>query len=191
MDSTEMYALLKKCGAIQEGHFLLTSGLHSGLYVEKFNVLQHPMYTEQLCAEIVRRFQNDKVQVVVGPMTGGIILSHEVGKQLGCRALFTERENGVMCLRRGFKIAEGERVLVVEDVVTTGGSVMEVFQAIEHGKPNIIGVGLLVERSRQDIDFGARKEVLLKLDIPSYSKAECPYCRLGSSLLKPGSKTVF
>ena len=104
----------------------MTSGLHSPMYVEKFNVLQHPKYTEALCKELSERFRDQNVELVIGPMTGGILLAHEVGKALGTRAIFTEREKGVMTLRRGFKIEPGTRVLIVEDIVTTGGSVQEV-----------------------------------------------------------------
>ncbi len=190
MTSEQVYELLKKCGAILEGHFLLTSGKHSGLYVEKFRVLQYPDYTEKLCQEIARRFKDDKIEVVVGPMTGGIILSHVTAKILGCRSIFTERENGVMALRRGFEIKEGERVLVVEDIVTTGGSVVEVLKAIEKFKPNLIGVGLLVERSKTDIDFGVRKEPLLKLSIEAWEKGECPLCAKGTPAIKPGSRSL-
>ena len=122
MTEAEVRQLLVDTKAVLEGHFLLTSGLHSPLYVEKFNVLQHPEYTEKLCKELAERFKDKNVQTVMGPMTGGILLAHEVGKALGTRAIFTEREKGVMTLRRGFRIEPGERVLIVEDIVTTGGS---------------------------------------------------------------------
>ncbi|MDD7070984.1 MAG: orotate phosphoribosyltransferase, partial [Megasphaera elsdenii] len=119
MTEEEVRQLLVETKAVLEGHFLLTSGLHSPLYVEKFNVLQHPEYTEKLCKELAERFKDQNVQTVMGPMTGGILLAHEVGKALGTRAIFTEREKGVMTLRRGFHIEPGERVLIVEDIVTT------------------------------------------------------------------------
>ena len=130
MTQDEVKELFIKTGAIMEGHFLLTSGLHSPLYVEKFQVLQHPKYTEQLCIALAEKFLEDNIEVVVGPITGGILLAHEVGKRLGTRAIFTERENGKMTLRRGFVIKPGERVLIVEDIVTTGGSIKEVLDVV-------------------------------------------------------------
>ena len=116
-------SLLRETKAILEGHFLLTSGLHSPLYVEKFNVLQHPEYTEKLCEMIAGHFRNQGVQTVIGPATGGIILSQVTARLLGTRSIFTERENGKMTLRRGFRVEPGEKVLIVEDIVTTGGSI--------------------------------------------------------------------
>ena len=119
----EVMTLLEETEAVLHGHFLLTSGLHSPMYVEKFNVLQHPLYTEKLCKELARRYKDAGVELVVGPVTGGILLAHEVGKELGTRAIFTERDNGKMTLKRGLQIPEGCKVLVVEDIVTNGGSV--------------------------------------------------------------------
>ena len=144
MSEQEVKQLLIDTQAILEGHFLLTSGLHSPMYVEKFNVLQHPKYTETLCKELAERFRDQNVELVIGPMTGGILLAHEVGKELGTRAIFTEREKGVMTLRRGFKIEPGTRVLIVEDIVTTGGSVQEVVNVVNQSGGEIVGVGLLV-----------------------------------------------
>ena len=146
MTEQEVKQLLIDTQAILEGHFLLTSGLHSPMYVEKFNVLQHPKYTETLCKELAERFRDQNVELVIGPMTGGILLAHEVGKALGTRAIFTEREKGVMTLRRGFKIEPGTRVLIVEDIVTTGGSVQEVVNVVNQSGGEIVGVGLLVNR---------------------------------------------
>jgi orotate phosphoribosyltransferase len=186
--SEEVLELLKKCGAVQEGHFLLTSGLHSNMYVEKFNVLQHPAYTEKLCGEFAARFKNDGIQVVVGPVTGGIILAHETGKQLGCRAIFTEREKGAMTLRRGFKVARGEKALVVEDIVTTGGSIAEVIKVLKEAGADVVGAGIFVERAEKDVDLGVRKEVLLKLTIPAWEQGVCPLCMKGMAIVKPGSR---
>lgn len=117
----DVMKMLEETQAVLHGHFLLTSGLHSPMYVEKFNVLQHPKYTERLCQEIAARYADDKIELVVGPTTGGILLAHECGKALGTRAIFTERVEGKMTLKRGFEIPEGCRVLVVDDIVTTGG----------------------------------------------------------------------
>ena len=131
MTQDEVRALLVQTGAIMDGHFLLTSGLHSPHYVEKFNVLQHPQYTQQLCEAMAEKFKDARIETVVGPMTGGILLAHETGKALGTRAIFTERVDGKMTFRRGFSLREGERVLIVEDIVTTGGSIKEVIDVVK------------------------------------------------------------
>ena len=182
--------LLVETKAVLEGHFLLTSGLHSPLYVEKFNVLQHPEYTEKLCKELAERFKNKGVQTVMGPMTGGILLAHEVGKALGTRAIFTEREKGKMTLRRGFCIKLGERVLIVEDIVTTGGSVQEVVDVVKAAGGEIVGVGLLVDRSGGKAEFGVPKEdvqALLNLEVPTYEPETCPLCKEGVPMTERGS----
>ena len=144
MTETEVKQLFIETGAIMEGHFLLTSGLHSPLYVEKFQVLQHPKHTEALCKALAERFSQDKVELVIGPITGGILLAHEVGKNLGTKAIFTERENGRMTLRRGFVIEPGQRVLIVEDIITTGGSVQEVIDVVKEHGGITVGVGFIV-----------------------------------------------
>lgn len=193
MKEEEVKQLLIDTQAILEGHFLLTSGLHSPMYVEKFNVLQHPKYTEKLCQELAERFQDQKVELVIGPMTGGILLAHEVGKALGTRAIFTEREKGVMTLRRGFRIEPGTRVLIVEDIVTTGGSVQEVVNVVKASGGHIVGVGLLVDRSGGKADFGVPKDqvqALLHLSVPTYTAEECPLCRDGVAMTERGSKHI-
>ncbi|MDD4721163.1 MAG: orotate phosphoribosyltransferase [Acidaminococcaceae bacterium] len=176
MNEQEVMQMLEKTQAVLHGHFLLTSGLHSPMYVEKFNVLQHPKYTEALCKELAARYVNDKVELVVGPMTGGILLAHEVGKNLGTRAIFTERENGKMVFKRGFHIELGTRVLVVEDIVTTGGSVFEVLNAVKEQGGIPVGVGLLVDRSGGKVDFGMRTEALLHLNVETFKEEDCPLC---------------
>lgn len=186
MEEAAVRKLLVDTGAILEGHFLLTSGLHSPLYVEKFQVLQWPEHTAKLCAALAARFKDSGVQVVVGPVTGGIILAHEVGKNFGTRAIFTERENGKMTLRRGFAIAPGEKVLVVEDIVTTGGSVEEVLEVVRGCGGEVAGVALLVDRSGGKVDFGVRTEALLTLEVPTYRPDACPLCRAGVPITKRG-----
>jgi len=187
LSENEVMKLLEETQAVLHGHFLLTSGLHSPMYVEKFNVLQHPEYTERLCQEIAERYRDDNVELVVGPTTGGILLAHETGKALGTRAIFTERENGKMTLKRGFRIPEGCRVLVVEDIVTTGGSVREVMDVVKQHGGEVIGVGLLVDRSGGKVDFGVRTEALLHLDVPTFKPETCPLCAEGKELTKRGS----
>ncbi|HWR40316.1 MAG TPA: orotate phosphoribosyltransferase [Patescibacteria group bacterium] len=190
MTENEVRQLFVETGAILAGHFLLTSGLHSPLYAEKFQVLQYPQHTARLCAALAERFRQDDVQVVVGPVTGGILLAHEVGKNLGTRAIFTERENGRMTLRRGFVINPGERVLVVEDIVTTGGSVVEVLDVVKEQGGVVVGVGMLVDRSGGKADFGVPAQALLHLDVPTYQPDDCPLCRDGVPITKRGSRKL-
>ena len=183
----EVKEMLIETKAIMEGHFLLTSGLHSPLYVEKFNVLQHPEYTEKLCKALAECFGDANIETVVGPMTGGILLAHETGKALGTRAIFTERENGRMTFRRGFSLSKGERVLIVEDIVTTGGSVKEVIDVVrEHGGVPV-AVGILVDRSGGRVDFGdVPYQALLRLDVTTYDPKDCPLCKSGIPMTKRG-----
>ncbi len=193
MTEDNVKQLLIDTQAILEGHFLLTSGLHSPMYVEKFNVLSHPKYTEKLCQELARRFEDQNVELVIGPMTGGILLAHEVGKALGTRAIFTERENGKMTLRRGFRIEKGQRVLIVEDIVTTGGSVREVVDVVNEAGGEIVGVGLLVNRSGGKADFGVPNEkvqALLNLTVPTFRPDNCPLCQDGVAMTERGSKHI-
>lgn len=193
MREEEVKQLLIDTEAILEGHFLLTSGLHSPMYVEKFNVLQHPKYTEKLCQELAERFKDQNVELVIGPMTGGILLAHEVGKALGTRAIFTEREKGVMILRRGFRIEPGTRVLIVEDIVTTGGSVREVVDVVTNSGGELVGVGLLVNRSGGKADFGVpleKVQALLNLSVPTFSPDDCPLCKDGVPMTQRGSKHI-
>lgn len=187
MTEEQIKDIFVKTNAVMEGHFLLTSGLHSPMYVEKFNVLQHPEYTEILCKELAERFKDEKIDTVVGPMTGGILLAHETGKALGTRAIFTERENGHMTFRRGFHLEKGERVLIVEDIVTTGGSVKEVIDVVkaEGGIP--VAVGMLVDRSGGKVSFGeVPHKALLNLTVETYQPDHCPLCEKDVPMTKRG-----
>lgn len=188
MTEAEVKELLIETNAIMEGHFLLTSGLHSQHYVEKFNVLQHPEYTEKLCQAMAEKFKDANIETVVGPVTGGILLAHETGKALGTRAIFTERVNGKMTFRRGFSLHPGERVLIVEDIVTTGGSVKEVIEVVkEHGGVPV-AVSMLVDRSGGKVDFGdVPCTALLHLQVETYKPEECPLCQKGEPMTKRGS----
>jgi orotate phosphoribosyltransferase len=178
--------LLEDTGAVLHGHFLLTSGLHSPMYLEKFQLLQYPEYTELLCKELAKNFAADRVELVVGPVTGGILLAHETGKALKTKAIFTEREDGKMTLKRGFEIPAGARVLVVEDIVTTGGSVREVLEVVQEKGGLPVGVGVLVDRSGGCVDFGVKTAALLKLDVPVFKPKECPLCKEGLAFTKRG-----
>ena len=190
MTEAEVKELLLKHGAILEGHFLLTSGLHSGMYVEKFQVLQYPKATEKLCEGFAENFKDEKIDVVIGPVTGGIILAHETAKHFGTRAIFAERDNGRMTIKRGFEIQPGERVLIVEDIVTTGGSVMEVIDVVREWGGIVAGVAMLVDRSGGTVDFGVPAKALLTLKIDTFTPENCPLCKSGTPLVKRGSRKV-
>jgi orotate phosphoribosyltransferase len=188
--SDSVSKLFIDAGALLHGHFVLTSGMHSDQYMEKFAVLQYPDKTQSLCDQIAAHFSQDEAQVVLGPATGGILLAHGVAKALGTRSIFTEREQGKMTLRRGFTIKPGERVLVVEDVVTTGGSVFEVLDVVRSWGGTLVGVGYLVDRSGGQVDFGVKQVPLLKLDVQAWSPADCPLCKQGVPLTSRGSRNI-
>lgn len=180
--------IFEKSGAVLKGHFLLASGLHSPVYWEKFQVLQFPKYTEQLCRIIADHFRGQDIQVVAGPTTGGIILAYEVARQLGVRGIFAEKvESGGREFRRGFRIDPGERVLIVDDVFTQGGSIREVIDAVEKLEGNIVGIGVLVDRSPQKVEFGIPFFSCLRTEAITYKPEECPLCAEGIPLVKPGS----
>jgi len=169
--------ILREGGAILEGHFLLTSGLHSPTYVEKFKLLQYPLLTDKLCKAIAEYFAAAKPHVVVGAATGGIIISHGVARFLSCRSIFAEREDGKLVFRRGFTIEHGERVLIVDDVVTTGGSIFELLDLVDQKGGVLMGIGVLIDRSGGKVDFGDSYYPLVRMDIPAYTPTDCPLCR--------------
>jgi orotate phosphoribosyltransferase len=185
IDSAE--EIFKKSGAILNGHFLLTSGLHSPVYWEKFRVLQNPGYTEQLCRIISDYFRKQQIQVVAGPTTGGIILAFEVAKQLGVRGIFAEKEGEKRAFRRGFTISPGERVLIVDDILTTGGSIREVLATVTECKGTVIGIGVLVDRSEQPVEFGVPLFSCFRSITQTYAPEDCPLCAAQIPLVKPGS----
>ncbi len=181
-------AIFDKTGAKLKGHFLLTSGRHSPTYWEKFRILEQPKYTQQLGAMIADRFARENIQRVAGPTTGGIILAHEVAKQLGVGAIYAEKEGAGRTLRRGFAITPGERVLVVDDVLTTGKSIRETMAAVSGQGGKVIGIGVLVDRSEEEMDFGVPFFSCFRSPkIPTYAPAECPQCAKGVPLTRPGS----
>ena len=183
----EVEEIFEKSGAILKGHFLLASGLHSPVYWEKFRVLQFPSYTEQLCRLIASHFQQQKIQVVAGPTTGGIILAFEVARQLGVRGIFAEKEGSQgRAFRRGFSINPGERVLIVDDILTTGSSIREVMAAVTRQGGKIIGIGVLVDRSEQRIEFGVPLFSCLRAETITYPPQDCPLCAAKIPLVKPG-----
>jgi orotate phosphoribosyltransferase len=179
----------EKRGALLRGHFRLTSGLHSDLYLQSALVLQHPEDAGVLGEGLAARFRDTRVQVVLAPAIGGILVAHEVARALGVRALFTERESGVMQLRRGFTLSPGERCLVVEDVITTGGSTREVVQCVETHGGTVVGVGSLIDRSGGTAAFTVKRVALATVTAATYPPDACPLCRTGSPAIKPGSRT--
>lgn len=181
--------MFEKSGALLKGHFLLTSGLHSPVYWEKALVIQYPVYTEQLCRMIADRYRQSGVQVVAGPTTPGIILAYETARQLGVRAIFAERdENGSgRVFRRGFSITPGEKVLIVDDIFTTGGSINEVMAAVKKLQGDVVGVGVLVQRSAKEPDFAVPFYACHRTEIVTYPPDKCPLCAAGVPLVKRGS----
>lgn len=182
--------LFRKAGAFLEGHFLLTSGLHSPYYVEKFKLLQYPRYVEQLAQAIAEHFTKERVDIVVGPAVGGIILAYEVARVFGVRMAFTEREEGKMRFRRDFTLSEKDNVLVVEDVVTTGASLLEVIEAVREKGASIIGVGVLVDRSGGKVSLPYPYVPLLTMEMPVYTPDACPLCKESITLQKRGSRYI-
>lgn len=188
MKENEVLKIFEKAGALLKGHFLLSSGLHSAQYLQCALVLQHPEYTEKLCAALAAKFKSDMINKVVAPALGGILVSYEVARSLKAKSLFTERVDGKMTLRRGFELNKSDRVLVVEDVVTTGLSTREVADVVNAFGATVAGIGAIVDRSNGKAGFRARFESLIKIDIPSFKKDACPLCKRNIPLVKPGSR---
>jgi orotate phosphoribosyltransferase len=192
INTEEVMRKFEEAGAIQKGHFKLTSGVHSDIYIQCAQVMQYPEFMNNLCSELGKKFRGDDVDVIVGPAVGAIIMAHVMARVLGpwVRAIFTERENGKMTLRRSFKIKKGEKVLVVEDVTTTGSSVKEVIDIVKERQGKVVGVGALIDRSGGKIDFGVKTQSLLTLDIKTYLPEVCPLCKKGIPAVKPGSRDL-
>lgn len=195
MRPEEVHKLLESVGAIRQGHFELSSGLHSGTYVQCALALQYPRYAEQLGRALAAEFHDLRVDCVASPALGGVILGHEVARALpasgphGVRAVFAERDaRGSMTLRRGFEVAADEHVLVVEDVWTTGGSTFETIRVIEEAGGRVVAAGALIDRSGGRIELPVRAEALLEMRIESYDAEDCPLCRAGGAPVRPGSR---
>jgi orotate phosphoribosyltransferase len=194
----ELLKMLEGAGAIRRGHFELTSGLHSGTYVQCALVLQYPRFAEKLGQALAALFSDATIEAVVSPAIGGLIIGQEVARALpepkkgfggGVPALFVERDaSGMMTLRRGFELRPDQHVLVVEDVWTTGGSTQETIRVVEEAGGRVVGAGALIDRSGGKIEFDVESQALLDLPVASYEPEDCPLCRDGSTAVKPGSR---
>jgi orotate phosphoribosyltransferase len=185
--SGEVLEIFKTAGAIKEGHFLLASGLHSPVYWEKFRILQYPHLTEKLCRLIAQHFKGQKIDMVAGPTTGGIILAFETARQLGVRSIFAEKEGNVRVFRRDFQITPGEYILVVDDILTTGSSIRETISAVARLGGIVVGIGVLVDRSEQNLEFDLPVFSCLRAPTTVYTSQECPLCAGHIPLVKPGA----
>lgn len=194
MNEAEVLAIFRQSGALLDGHFQLTSGLHSPRYFQCAKVLQYPDFAKRLCDQIAGHFLGRDIDIVIAPAIGGIVVAQEVGRSLyesgrrNIRVMFTERQDGVMRLRRGFSIEPGENVLVCEDVITTGGSVKEVMEIVRHVGGLIAGTGAIVNRGGGKVDLGCDLFTPFTLDVESFEPSVCPLCRQNIPVEKPGSR---
>lgn len=189
MDRKEAFRIFEETGALQNGHFLLSSGLHSPQYFQCALVLQYPHYLEKFCSEIREYYyEEEDIQLVIAPAIGGIMVAQELARQLGIRFIFAERENDKMTLRRGFHIEPHEKILIVEDVITTGSSVREVIDIVEKAKGYAVGVGAIVDRSESQIDFDMPFFATVQVKAVTYQPDRCPLCSQKIPLIKPGSR---
>lgn len=190
--TADLLSLFRERGALLEGHFLLSSGLHSPRYLQCALVLQDPALATRLGAELGAQLEDAlagrRPAAVVAPALGGVLVAHEVARALGCRGLFTERQDAAMTLRRGFSLQPDEAVVVVEDVITTGKSTREVIEAVTARGAQVVAVGSLVDRSGGSVDLGVPRRSLLELEVPTWAEAACPLCAQGSAPVKPGSR---
>ena len=180
----------KETNALLEGHFVLSSGLHSSKYLQCALAMQHPADAERFGEMIAGNFTGDAIDTVASPAIGGLVIGFATARALGVRFIWTERENGMMTLRRGFSVKEGERILVVEDVITTGGSTRECIDALEKHGATVVAAASIIDRSNGTADVGVTLVSLVSLDVPSYTPEECPLCAAGTEALKPGSRKL-
>lgn len=188
MRTEDVIERFKATGALLEGHFVLSSGLHSVNYLQCALVLQHPADAESLGRAIAAHFKQDNIKLVAAPAIGGIVIGHEVARELGARFIWTERENGKMTLRRGFSVSPGERTIVVEDVVTTGGSTRDTVNALRAAGADVIAAASIIDRSAGDADVGVPRIALATLNVPSVDSSTCELCKRGEPAIKPGSR---
>ncbi|MDP8305980.1 MAG: orotate phosphoribosyltransferase [Candidatus Chlorobium antarcticum] len=190
METSAMLSIFKDTQALLEGHFKLTSGRHSNSYFQCAKVLQHPEHLSTICSDIASHFRDSGVDTVISPAIGGIVVGTEVGRQLGVKTIFAERKNGAMTIRRGFSLEKNERVLVVEDVVTTGGSVAEVISLVEAAGAKVAGVGCVVDRSNGTVRLADSQFSVMPLEVHSWPAESCPLCRKGVPIEAPGSRAT-
>jgi len=190
MTRDELLDLYRRSGALLDGHFRLTSGLHSSGYLQCALVLQHPQHAEALGRAIADRTRDLRPTVVLSPALGGVVIGHEVARALGVRAMFAERQDGALALRRGFVIGESDRVLVVEDVLTTGGSTRETMQVATAAGGHVVGAASIVDRSGGAARFDVPFTALLDVTLPTYEPDTCPLCAQGLAVVKPGSRVL-
>ena len=186
----QLIEIFQKTGALLEGHFILTSGRHSSMYFQCAKVLQHPDYLNKFSKQIVNHFHDINIDIVISPAVGGIVLGTEVGRQLNKQTIFAEREQGTMTLRRGFEILPNYNVLVVEDVITTGGSVKEVIELVKSSRAEVAGVGVLVDRSGGKVKLHEKQFCVTELEAVSYGDDEIPEDLANIPVLKPGSRSL-
>jgi len=186
--SKDVLKIFREKNALLEGHFELSSGLHSEKYLQCALILQYPDLAEKFAKALAEKFKKEKIGVVVGPALGGITLAYEVARQLGVRGIFSERQDSQMLLRRGFQIEDKEKVLVVEDVVTTGLSTKEVIGLVRTSGGMVVGVASIIDRSGGNVKFDVVFESLAKVDIKTYKEEDCPLCKKGMPVIKPGSR---
>ena len=189
-DQDQLIEIFQKTGALLEGHFILTSGRHSSMYFQCAKVLQHPEYLHKFSKKIVNHFQDINIDIVISPAVGGIVLGTEVGRQLNKQTIFAEREQGTMTLRRGFEILPNYNVLVVEDVITTGGSVKEVIELVKSSGAEVAGLGVLVDRSGGKVKLHEKQFCVTELEAVSYGDDEIPEDLANIPVLKPGSRSL-
>ena len=189
MKTEEVIETFRAAGALLEGHFVLSSGLHSTRYLQCALVLQDPVRAEAFGRAIAGHFHDQNIQLVASPAIGGLIIGHEVARALGARFLWTERERGLMTLRRGFTITPGERTLVVEDVLTTGGSTRETIETLQAAGANVVAAASIIDRSSGSADVGVPRIALALLDVPSIDPSVCEACSNGDVAIKPGSRS--
>lgn len=190
MSTPAILDIFRSSGALLEGHFKLTSGLHSNTYFQCAKVLQYPEHLMEICRNITSAFSDLDIDTVISPAVGGIVVGTEVGRQVGVKTIFAERKNGEMVLRRGFTVSPGEKVLVVEDVITTGGSVAEVIEIITEAGAEVVGVGSVVDRSNGTVKLVETQFSMLTLEVKNYEPDNCPLCDQNIPLDSPGSRTL-
>lgn len=191
LQAEQVIQRFRNTGALLEGHFVLSSGLHSAVYLQCALVLQHPLVAEEFGRAIADQFRSQQISTVAAPAIGGIVIGHEVARALGARFIWTERQDGAMVLRRGFSVSKGERILVVEDVVTTGGSTRETITALQANGAEVVGAASIIDRSAGQADVGVPRVALATLKVASIEQTVCEACKRGEPAIKPGSRKAI